>query len=98
MVNEVKLDYVENLNNILSNKKADSKGEQNASLHQAKEDGVHIRLRTFQDLMVAETSTDEITKLSDIKRRIDAGHYKVDTDELAKKLYRHLYQNNSTIG
>lgn len=97
MVNEVKFDHVDNVNNMVPNKKNEAKKCSNAP-SQPVESGVHIRLRTFQDLMIAETSNEDCTRVLEMKQRIDSNQYKVDTDELAKRMFHHLYQNKSMIG
>jgi|GEM_PF-4071902 anti-sigma28 factor (negative regulator of flagellin synthesis) len=95
MVNDVKLDHIDNMNNILTSKKPLPGDRQRANLNTS---GVQVQLSSLEGLMVSESSTDEATRVLEMKHRIDSNNYKVDTDVLATKLYNNVFKNIKTIG
>lgn len=97
MVNEVKFDQVDGLSPLLNSKKA-QKTAKNPSSPQIQEEGVSVKIDSFQSMLVADTSVEENARVMMMKEKIESNHYKVDTDELAKKIYRNIFQPHSTIG
>lgn len=100
MVNDVKLDHIDNMNNILTSKKsiqADTP-QARANLDSNTNNGVKIQLSSLDGLMVSESSQDESARVLEMKRRIDSNSYKVNTDVLATKLYNNVFKNIKTIG
>lgn len=97
MVNDVKLDRIDNMNNIITCKKP-LKGDQQQPSASFNTDDVKIKLSSFEDFLCSESSNDESARVLEMKRRIDSNNYKVDTDVLATKLYNSVFKNIKTIG
>lgn len=97
MVNEIKFDRVDNMNNISTAKISPKKEEQKtASL--PTNDGITVNISTFDDMMVADNTHVDNARVIEMKRLIESGHYKVDPEVLARKLYDNVFKNIKTIG
>lgn len=97
MVNDVKLDQLDNINSLLASKKT-QKNMQKKPISQIDEEGVTVKLSGFHEVTMADNTAEDNAKVLEMKQRIQSNHYKVDTDELAKRLYHNIFQHNRIIG
>lgn len=97
MVNDVKFDQLDNINSVLVSKKT-QKNMQKKPLFQTDEEGVKVRLSGFHEVVMADNTAEDNARVLEMKQRIQSNNYKVDTDELAKRIYHNIFQHNRTIG
>lgn len=93
-MNDIKLDTVDHVS-VLSNTVKPQKRPATASIAP---EGVKIHMASLTDLMSIETNPAEMTRMLEMKNRVQAGQYRVDTDELAKQLYHQVFKNINQIG
>lgn len=97
MVNEIKFDRVDNMNNM-STSITNPKKEEQKTASMPTNDGITVNISTFNDMMVADNSHVDNSSVIEMKRLIESGHYKIDPDVLAGKLYDNVFKNFKTIG
>jgi anti-sigma28 factor (negative regulator of flagellin synthesis) len=97
MVNDVKFDPMDNINSLLVSKKTE-KNIQKKPLYQTDKEGVQVKLSSFHEVTLADNTAEDNTRVLEMKQRIQSNHYKVDTDELAKRMYHNIFQPNKIIG
>lgn len=90
---EVKLDNISAP--LLANKP--KKEEDSVKMTDVKQEDITVtnHLSKYVNAMIAENNPpDETNRVLEMKRRIDNNNYKVDTDQLATKLFEQVFAKN----